>query len=280
MFNKIAIVGVGLIGGSIGLAVRKQKLAGSVVGICRRECSRLEAIKNKAVDRATLDLKAGIKNADLVILAVPVGRILGLSIECLKHMKEGAILTDVGSTKKNIITVLEKSASGRKVNVIGSHPMAGSDRSGVENASGNLFNGATLILTKTKNTDGKSILRLEKFWKGLGSRVLILSPEKHDKDASLASYLPHIVSFVLSSSQTKDSLKFAAGSLKDTTRVAASDTDLWTDIFLSAREQSLNSIDIFVKNLKKLKSAILKKDKNAIKKFLIKAKKIRSKIKQ
>jgi len=279
VFRKIAIVGVGLIGGSIGLAAKKEKLARRVVGICRRECSRKKAIKAKAVDSATLDLKSGLRDADLVILAVPVGRITKLSRESLKYMKKGAILTDVGSTKKNIITILEKDAR-KKINVIGSHPMAGSDKAGVENASSNLFEKATLILTKTKSTDGKSILRLGKFWKKLGAKILVLSPEKHDKDASLASYLPHIVSFVLSQVQTEDSIKFAAGSLKDTTRVALSDTDLWADIFLSARASTLKSINIFFKNLNKLKSAIVKKDKKALKNFLDKAQKKRMRIKE
>lgn len=279
MFKKIAIVGVGLIGGSIGLAAKKKKLSPKVVGVCRRECSRKKAIKAKAVDSATLDLKSGVQDADLVILAVPVGRITKLSRESLKYMKTGAILTDVGSTKKNIITILEKDAC-KRINVIGSHPMAGSDRVGVENASSNLFCGATIILTKTKSTDGKSILRLGKFWKKLGAKTLVLSPEKHDKDASLASYLPHIVSFVLSSAQTEDSIKFAAGSLKDTTRVALSDTDLWADIFLSADEPTLESVSIFLKNLNKLKNAIVKKDKKALKNFLDKAQKKRMRIKE
>jgi len=156
--------------------------------------------------------------------------------------------------------------------------MAGSDRSSVENASSSLFEGATIILTKTKSTNKKAIKSLEKFWKQLGSRVITLSPEKHDKDASLASYLPHIVSFALSLSQTDNSIKLAAGSLKSTTRVASSDTDLWKDIFLSARGPLLKSINSFSKNVKILEKAIKKKDRKSLKRFLDKAKKIRSKI--
>jgi len=277
IFNKIAIIGVGLIGGSLGLAVRKKRIAGEVIGIARRESSRKKALKFKAVGSATLDFKKAIKDADLVVLAVPVGKIIGLAKQAVRGMKKGAILTDVGSSKENIVRKAEKIA-GKKVHFIGSHPMAGSDKKSVENASSSIFTNAPLILTKTKNTDKKSLNRLIKFWQSLGCRVFVISPEKHDKFVSLSSYLPHVISYTLSFSQTKDSVKFAGGSLKDTTRVASSDTDLWKDIFLLSRKRVLNSIRVFSENLRLLERAIIKKDQNSIKKFLKKAKGIRDNI--
>ena len=272
--NKVAIIGVGLIGGSIGMALKKRRLAKEVVGVCRRESSRKKALKFKACDKATLDFKKGIEGADIVIVAAQVGKIVNLAEKALKNMKKGAILTDVGSTKRYITEKIERfSSSG--VDFIGSHPMAGSDRSGVENASDDLFENATLILTKTKKTSKKSISLLVSLWKALGSNVLVLNPKTHDRDASLASYLPHVLSYVLSMSQTKDSVKFAAGSLKDMTRVASSDPDLWKDIFLQSRKITLSSIKKFKKNLKVLETALLKKDGKKIKSFLEKARKIR-----
>lgn len=279
MFKKIAIVGVGLIGGSIGLAVKKKLLAKEVIGVTRRESSRRKALKFKAVDKATLNLREAVKDADLVIIAAPVGRIVSLAKSCARFMKKSAILSDVGSSKKYIVQKIEKFAA-KKINFVGTHPMAGSDKSGVENADSAIFNGTTVIITKTKNTDKKSFAVLAGFWRRLGSRVISLSPEKHDRYISLASYLPHVVSFALSASQTKNSLNLAGGGLKDTTRVASSNPDLWKDIFLSTRTQTLSAIRIFLKNLKELEKALKKKDKKALKRFLNRARIFREQIKE
>lgn len=277
LFKKIAIVGVGLIGGSIGLAVKKKRLASEVVGACRRRSSLRKALKFKAVGHATLNLKEAVRGADLVIIAAPVAKITRLVETCVAFMKRGAIITDVGSVKEAVVNKAEK-ICGRRMNFVGSHPMAGSDKSGVANASADLFKGAVLVLTKTKNTDAKSLARLGMFWKALGCSVFWLSPAKHDERASLASYLPHAVSFALSFSQTDDSLKLAAGSLKSGTRVASSDAELWKDIFLAAKGPVLKSISIFSHNLKILEKAVRKKDTAALKRFLEKARDKRNKI--
>jgi len=274
MFKKITIIGVGLIGGSIGMALKKKRLAGTVTGVSRRESSRRKALKYGAVDEATRDIKRAVTGADLVIIAAPVGKIANLAKSCVSFMKKGAILTDVGSVKKGLVGEIERLARG-KVNFIGSHPMAGSDRKGVRNASGGIFKGAAVIITKTAKTDKKALETLAGFWKRLGSRALVLSPEKHDRLAALASYLPHAVSFATALSQNKNSLKFAAGSLRDTTRVASSDGDLWSDIFLSARRETLEAISVFMKNLKALERAIGKNDRKQLRALLEKAKAVR-----
>jgi prephenate dehydrogenase len=277
MFKKITIVGVGLIGGSIGLAVKKKKLAGEVIGVARRESSRKKALKFKAVDKATLDLAGAVKDADLVIIASPVGKIADLAHAALKFMKKGAILTDVGSTKRDIVRQVEKFAN-KKVHFVGAHPMAGSEKTGVENATPFIFERAPLIITKTKNTNKRALRRVRAFWGRLGCRTFVISPQKHDVDISLASYLPHVVSFALSSSGTKDSLKFAASSLKDMTRVSASSPELWKDILLSAGPSVLESIRVFSGQLKTLEKAIRQKDKEKVKEFLTKAKRMREKL--
>jgi len=273
MFNKITIVGVGLMGGSIGLAAKEKHLAKEVVGVCRRESSKRRALRVKAVDRATLNLAEAVKGADLVIIAAPVGKIVGLAGICVKFMKRSAILTDVGSSKKRIVSSIEK-LSSKKTNFIGAHPMAGSDKSGVENAKAGIFKDAVCVLTKTAGTDRRSLSRLGHFWKSLGSRVLVLSPEKHDTLASLASFLPHAVSYALSLTQNGQSVKLAAGSLKDTTRVASSDPELWKDIFLLSRRHALSAIASFMRNLEKLKIAIKRRDEKTILKLLRRAKKV------
>ncbi len=273
MFDKIAIVGVGLMGGSIGLAVKKKRLAREVVGVCRRESSRRRALRAKVADRVTLDLAEAVKGADLVIIAAPVGKIVGLAGICVKFMKKNAILTDVGSSKKRIVSSIEK-LSSKKTNFVGAHPMAGSDKSGVENAQAGIFKDAVVVLTKTAGTDRRSLGRLGRFWKSLGGCVLVLSPEKHDAHASLASYLPHAVSYALSLTQDGRSVKLAAGSLKDTTRVASSDPELWKDIFLLSEGPTLKAIASFTRNLEKLKIAIKKRREKTILRFLRRAKKI------
>lgn len=278
MFKKVAIIGVGLMGGSIGLAIRKKRLADTVVGVSRRVSSKNKALKYKTVHKATLNIKDAVKDADLVIIASPVGKIVNLTGKVVKFMKKNAILTDVGSAKEEIVKNVEKITKG-KVRFIGSHPMAGSDKQGSENASENIFTKAALIVTRTKTTDGKALKTLIKFWKKIGCNVFILSPRAHDELISLASYLPHAVSFALSASQKAGSFKLSGGSLRDTTRVALSDPDLWSDIFLSASGASLRAIKVFSKNLKILESAIRGNNRKALKKFLDKAKKIRSRIK-
>lgn len=277
LFNKITIVGVGLMGGSIGLAAKRKKLAKEVMGICRRESSRKKAIQFKAVDKATLSPARGVHEADLVIIAAPVGKIVRLAKLCVKSMKKDAILTDVGSSKEKIVTQIEKIA-GKKTSFIGSHPMAGSDKTGVENASADIFDGALVIITKTKKTNKNSLARLRKFWESLGCGTLTLLPKRHDMYASLASYLPHAVSYALSGSQTKNSVRLAAGSLKGTTRVSSADPELWSDIFLSSRTHVLKAIKRFSASLRVLEGAIRRKDKKAVKKFLSNAKRKRDRL--
>jgi len=277
VFNKVAIVGVGLIGGSVGLAVKKRKLAKKVIGVCRRESSRQKALKFKAVDKATLNLKEAVTGADLVIVASPVGKIVTLAAKCVKFMGKDAILTDVGSSKERIVREIEKIAH-KKTNFVGSHPMAGSDKSGVWCANSELFEDNPVIITKSKKTGKKSLAILARFWKKLGARVFVLSPAKHDRDVALASYLPHALSYALAGLQTKDSIKLAGGSLRDTTRVSSSDPELWKDIFLFSREPLLGSIRAFSRDLAKLEKFVRKGDQKAVKRFLVTAKKVRDSI--
>lgn len=279
IFSKITIVGVGLIGGSIAKACRKKKLAGEIICVFRRKSSLSKARRCKVVDKATLLLREGVKDSDLVILAVPVGKIEALARKSIMFMKKGAILTDVGSTKAHIVREAEK-AAGKKVKFIGTHPMAGSEKSGVRNASADIFKGAPLIITKTPRSDRKAMSLLAAFWRKLGCNIFVLSPAVHDEQISLNSYLPHAVSYSLSASQTGASVRLAAGGLKDTTRVSSSDTNLWKDIFISARKSVLKSISIFLAELKTLEKAIKKRDEKKIKHFLNRAKKIRNQIKQ
>ncbi len=238
LFNKICIVGVGLIGGSLGIAIKKRKLAKLVVGVVRRARTAKEAMKRKAIDVATFRLKEGVRNADLVILSAPVSAIIRHLKEIAPVLKKNALVIDVGSSKQEIEKVAKKYLRGRVF--VGCHPMAGSEKCGIEFADGNLFEGSICFMTQ-KNA------KVETFWKKLGSRPLKIDPDRHDAWVAQSSHLPHALSFSLF--QSVNSKYAASPSLKDMGRLAKSDPELWTDIFLSNRSAVLKALSKFKKNL-------------------------------
>ncbi|MCM8796019.1 MAG: prephenate dehydrogenase/arogenate dehydrogenase family protein [Candidatus Omnitrophica bacterium] len=267
LFDKVAIVGTGLIGGSIALAIKKKQIAKEVIGISRHRYTLALAKKIHAIDKGSLDLEV-IKDADLVILATPVNTILNLAPRISKIIKGNCIVIDVGSTKQEIVAKLSKVFT----HYLGAHPLAGSEKRGIVNATADLFKDSLCILTPTKNTDKKTLRKITRLWVELGAEVDILSANRHDKILSFTSHLPHIVAFSLIKSIPQRYLKFASGGLKDTTRIAGSESELWSDIFLSNRKNILGSIRILENNLEKIKSAITRKDKRRLNRILKKAK--------
>jgi prephenate dehydrogenase len=272
-FKKVAIIGVGLIGGSIGLAIKKRKIADEVVGIFRHESTLKKALKCNAVDKATMFIEGGVNGADLIIVTSPVHSIPGIVKTAAKYAKEGAIITDAGSTKAWIVGSVEKSlAKDRKIHFVGSHPMAGSEHAGVEFARAGLFEKAPCIVTSSTATDRASLKRVIKFWASLGAIVKVMSPASHDKSVSLISHLPHIVAFGLAGSVPSQELRYAAEGFKDTTRVASSDPDLWADIFLTNKREILKAGRLFERYYKDMLKAISKGDRKKTVNFLKRAK--------
>ncbi len=272
-FKKITIIGVGLIGGSIGLAVRKRRLADEVIGVFRHESTLRRALKCHAVDTATMSMEKGVKGADLIIVTSPVHSIPKIIKGAAKYSKKGAIITDAGSTKSWIVSSVEKGlAKDRKIHFVGSHPMAGSERAGVEFAHANLFVKSPCIVTKTAATDRVSLNRVKKFWGSLGAVVKVMNPSSHDKSVALISHLPHIVAFGLAGSVPLKELQYAAEGFKDTTRVAASDPELWSDIFLTNKREILKAGRLFESHYKGILRAISKGDHNRTVNFLRRAK--------
>ncbi|MFH0912889.1 MAG: prephenate dehydrogenase [Candidatus Omnitrophota bacterium] len=267
LFKKVAIVGVGLIGGSMALAIKKKRLAIQIVGVSRHKSTLALAKKSGAIDQGSQDLSI-IKDADLVILATPVKTILDLARPILKFIRPDSIVCDVGSTKQEIVSKLSNIFPG----FVGSHPLAGSEKRGVSNASSGIFKNSLCILTPTDKTDPKALAKIEKLWHQLGVKVLFLNPDIHDKALSLVSHLPHALAFSLAGIIPTKYLKLGVNSLKDTTRIAVSDSQLWADIFLSNRKNILESIRLFAKNLSKMQSAINKKDRKALIRILEDAK--------
>jgi len=278
-FNKIVIIGVGLIGGSIGLAVKRKKLAKTVVGICRRKVSAKAALKSRAVDVATLSYEKGLKDADLVIVATPVGKIVDAAKRITKFSKGKIIVTDVGSTKEKIVKETSRILP-RHIKFIGAHPMAGSEKSGISNANKNLFVNSICILTKTPKTDKRALGIVKEFWQSLGASCRILSPAQHDYYIALISHLPHIVAASLAATVSfrPESLNYASTGFKDTTRIAASPANLWQDIFMTNRARILSSLAGFKKILAQIEHSIRVGDEKYLKNLLMKSKKVRDKL--
>ncbi len=273
LFNKVAIVGVGLIGGSLALAIKKKKLANEIIGVSRHKKTLLLAKKRGVIDSGSLDINA-VSEADLVILSAPVGAILKLAPLISKVIKPDCIVCDVGSTKQEIVAALDKLF----FYYVGAHPLAGSEKRGVLYSKADIFKGSLCILTPTGKTNAQAFLKIKKLWGSVGAKISCLSSVVHDKVVSFISHLPHIAAFSLSRAVPQEYLKFASTGFKDTTRIAVSDTEVWSDIFLSNQQNILKAIDAFQENLSKIKSAIIKKDSKAIDRFLEQAKAKRNRL--
>ncbi|MBN1405903.1 MAG: prephenate dehydrogenase, partial [Candidatus Omnitrophica bacterium] len=201
LFKKVSIIGVGLIGGSLGMAIRKKKIAARVIGIGRRRSSISKALKLGAIDEATLDLKKGLKGSDLVIISAPTGLVADKIKESVRHINKPAIIIDVASVKERIVARAEKIIRGRKgLCFIGTHPMAGSDETGVSMARPDLFDGAVCIITPTKYTNAAALNKIKKLWQAAGSKIKIMSTKEHDLSVSKVSHLPHLIAYALCSS--------------------------------------------------------------------------------
>jgi len=276
-FRKITIVGVGLLGGSIGLAVRRGKLAQEVAGFVRRAASLKDCEKTGAVDYAVTDLLAAVSNADLVILCTPLAQMPALAQQILPALKSGAIVTDVGSVKDEVVRELESIIAKAGAHFVGSHPMAGGEKMGVLAARADLFANAVCIVTPTKKSHAGAVRKLEQFWQSLGARTLRLPAGEHDRLVSRSSHLPHVVAatlaaLVLDPKQPKAQAGLCATGFRDTTRIASGSPEMWRDIALANRKNLSQSVDAFVAELKKFQGALKRGDATAVEKIFATAK--------
>ena len=241
-WDTVAIVGVGLIGGSIGLALRKKNLANNVVGIGRRQASLRIARRVEAVTHTTIDLNKGVAEAELVIVCTPVGRIVDHVRQAAQHCPERILITDAGSVKQPIVAALDGSLA-RGCRFLGSHPLAGSEKTGATYASAELFEGRVAILTPTVNTRAEDFDLLEQFWQSLGSLVVQMSPEEHDQALALTSHLPHVAAGALTLTMPEKYYRLTGSGLLDTTRIAGGDPELWRQILVLNRENILRALE-------------------------------------
>jgi len=236
-WEQAAIIGVGLLGASLGMALRERKLAGRVVGVARRPETLKAALEVGAADETTADLPAALAGADLVVLATPVRTIIQHLHEIGPHLARGAVITDLGSTKRRIVNAACSLPDPTRF--VPGHPMAGSDRSGPRHARAGLFEGATWFLTPAPETDEMALRRVDALARALGAQPLLLEPARHDELVAFSSHLPHALAVSLMNSclpllaGDPPLSRIIAGGYRDTTRVAAADPVMWRDIFLT-----------------------------------------------
>ena len=271
LFGKVTIVGAGLIGGSLGIALRGRGLARTVVGVGHRQISIDRAIEMGAITEGTLDVTRGVKDADLVVLGTAIGLIIKMGEKIAGHLKPGCIVTDVGSTKSEIVSKLT-SAMPDGVFVVGAHPIAGSERRGIDAAFESLFDGTTCVITPTDRTDPTALDLVTEMWTRVGALVSRLSPEQHDAILARTSHLPHMAAAVLVSVLKESDSSFVGTGLHDTTRVASGDVGIWCDVLLTNREAALEAIDALTDRFSMFRSAIESGDAETLTKLLAESK--------
>jgi prephenate dehydrogenase len=245
---RLAIVGVGLLGGSVARAARARGLAAHIVGVGRDPQRLAPALKDGTLDAATTDLADGVRDADVIVLAATVLANEGLLAQVWQAAAAGAIVTDVGSTKRGIVAAADRLGRQPRVRFVGSHPMAGSEQSGYAIARPDLFDGATVIVTPTDTTDPAAVKTVVGFWEATGARVATMDAETHDRAVAAISHLPHVVAWALVDAVARfepAALDVAARGFKDTTRIAASDPVVWKDILLANRDAVMASMHAF-----------------------------------
>ncbi len=273
MFNKVVIFGTGLIGGSLGLALKRKHLVSRVVGLSRHKENARRALKMGAIDCIGSSIDA-VHDADLVILASPVDSIINIAQKIAKRLKSDCVVIDVGSTKENIVS----KAGALIPNFVGCHPLAGSEKKGIENARGDIFAGSICIITPAIDTNKNHLNKIKLLWRKLGAKIVILTPKKHDQILAFTSHLPHMIAFSLIGSIPDEFLKLSSGGLKDTTRISGSNALLWSEIFLSNRKNLIASVSSFQAKLAALKLALKNRDMKRLTKILSAAKRKRERL--
>ncbi|MFB6259206.1 MAG: prephenate dehydrogenase, partial [Thiohalorhabdaceae bacterium] len=279
LFQRAAVIGVGLIGGSLGWALRHHGLAGEVVGV-EPDMATLERARQRGlIDRGVTDPAAGVTGGDLVVIAVPVGSFEAVLARAAAAIEPGALVTDVGSVKLSVQAEAERLLEGGPV-FVGGHPIAGTEESGVEAALGDLFQGALCVVSVTEATPEWAVARLTTLWRAVGSQVVTMAPAEHDRVLAATSHLPHILAFALiqtfAALPERDRLEqFAAGGFRDLTRIAASDAVMWRDIALANRDPLLAMLDDFENQLGLLRQAIEHADGGALEHYFGEARMVR-----
>ena len=280
MFNKVTILGVGLLGASFSLALKKNSLCKTITG-CGRNRENLQRAKERnIIDSFETDPVAACRDADLVILSTPVGSFLGLAQTIAPALKRGAVLTDVGSVKGTLVRDLER-IMPKGVHYIGVHPIAGSDRSGIDSANVELFRDAKCIITPTESSDPSALEKIQALWKAVGTQIVMLNPEEHDRIYAAVSHLPHLLAYALVNTVADmdgSYLAFSGKGFMDATRIASSSEEVWNDICMLNRENLIDALAVFQKTLERLDQYLKAGNSDSLKNEFRKARAMRENI--
>lgn len=276
-WKKITLVGVGLLGGSLGMALRRRRLAGSVIGFVRRPASVEECQNLGAVDLATLDLHHAVTDAELIVLCTPIAQMQPLVTRMLLALKPGVVVTDVGSVKGSVVRDLESLVQRTGAYFVGGHPMAGAEKMGVAAARADLFVESVCVITPTRRSNLAAVHDVEQLWKSVGARLLRLTPQAHDRFVSRSSHLPHTVAatlanLVLRPGQPVAQARLCANGFRDTTRIASGSPEMWRDIALANRRNLARAVRQFIDDLHRLQRVLERGNSEAISKLFQQAK--------
>lgn len=272
LINRLAVVGVGLIGGSLARVLREKGEVGEIVGIGRGAANLQRAVELGVIDRYEHDLRKGVADADMVFLATPVCTIADIVAEIAPALHSGAIVTDGGSVKEEIVLRCEGLLSGDTC-FVGGHPIAGTEKSGVDASFSTLYKGKRCIITPTARTDARALEKVVKMWEFAGSEVVLMNPGKHDKVFAAISHLPHMVAYSLVNAVgdydgcDENILKYSAGGFRDFTRIASSDPVMWRDIALQNRAAVLEMMDFFAASHAELRALVADSDADGLERF-------------
>ena len=280
LIDKLAVIGVGLMGGSLALALKRRGEVREVVGIGRGIENLREAERLGIIDSYTLNMKDGVRDADMVVVAIPVGSIVEVIAKSQRYMKDGAVITDVGSVKGDIVEGVRRILDGR-LHFVGGHPIAGTEKSGAGAAFPELYEGSRCILTPTKDCDAGALEKVKRMWELTGAEVVIMDTESHDKILAAISHLPHMVAYALVNTVdgiedfNENILKYSAGGFKDFTRIASSSPEMWKDICIMNRAAIVDMIDRYMSELSRIRDMIEGSDSEGLLESFERSKKAR-----
>ena len=262
MFERVALIGLGLVGSSLARALRQRSLAGSIIGCSRSAATRDAAARLGICDRICATAGETVAGADLVMLCTPVGAFAAIAREIAPRLREGALVTDVGGVKSSVLSELQPLLPGH-CHFVPGHPIAGTENSGPESGFPSLFEQRWCILTPPPGTDPAAVRRMRGLWEALGSRVAEMTPAHHDQILAIISHLPHVLAYVMvgvaddvESVTEREVIRYSASGFRDFTRIAASDPEMWRDIFLANREAVLEGLSRFAEEMFALQRAI------------------------
>ncbi len=288
VINKLVIIGVGLIGGSFALALRKADRVKHIVGLGRSRENLQRALQRGAIDEVAGDLPSALKHADMVFLAVPVGQTSVIMAQISPYLEPGTIVTDAGSTKQDVVAAARSHLAEHLKNFVPGHPVAGAELSGADAADANLFRNKNLVLTPLDETSIEAVKQVTELWQACGAQVSQMSAGQHDKILAAVSHLPHVLAFLLMNHvsfsakhdpddplRPDDPLHFAGGGFRDFTRIAGSSPEMWRDICLANREALTQQIDAYQNELMALRDMLMREDGDALESVFVSAREAR-----